>query len=72
MTEKIECEFFLVVNHEGNFQVSENFDNAMDGMGGALRVIRMTAKITPPTFEDVAIDIPDTTGTTEQIEVEAA
>jgi hypothetical protein len=72
MTEKVKCEFFLAINAAGEFEACRDRDEAMYNVDGNCRVIKLTAFVTKPVDQSIIFDIPDTAGTTEQIEVEAA
>jgi len=78
MTEKKEIEIFVAMNEDGDFVAHEDGDEVggilAENHGGSMRrIVKITVCMAPPTIESgPTIDIPDTAGTTEQIEVEAA
>lgn len=78
MTEKAEVKIVVAMNEDGDYVLASSEDVAIEkfdeDIGGyARRVICFTVHMTPPAVEETdEIDVPDTAGTTEQIEVEAA
>ena len=77
MTEKIEIEYFLAIDEEGNTEIDTDATDAAarlaENWGGSVcRIIKLKMKVAPPVIEEAEIDIPDHAGTTESIEVEAA
>ena len=79
MTEKYEIPIFVIIDSDGDYTVGKDQDEAIEvfedtiGGSGPRRIVKLTARLTLPEVEDgPTIDIPDTAGTTEQIEVEAA
>jgi hypothetical protein len=69
MTEKTECEFYLAIDECGDWAVSEDADDVMDGRVGAVRVIKFTAHVTRPAVEKLTVDVPDTAGQPATVEV---
>lgn len=69
MTKKIECEFYLAIDACCDWSVSEDVDNAMDGKCGAVRIIKFTAHVTPPTTEELTVDVPEATGQAATVEI---
>jgi hypothetical protein len=76
--ERTTCEIFLVVDADGSYEVGpdqdaaqEAFDNNIGG-NGPRRVIKITAKLTPPQAIEAEIDISDEAAETKQVETEAA
>jgi hypothetical protein len=79
MTDKVTCEIYLVINEDGDYEVGPDYDTAIDafenshGGSGPRRIVKLTAKITPPQIEDGGeIDVPDEAGETKEVETEAA
>jgi hypothetical protein len=76
MTEKIEIEVWVAIDADGEYDVGTDSDDAVgrysDNVGGsgALRVVKLTLKISPPKPTEAEIDVPDTAG--ETVEGETA
>lgn len=76
MSEKKTCEIYLAINEEGDYSVHVDADGVAEQMnedcGGACRrVIKLIVNVTPPTLDEVEIDVIETAGAIEKIEVEA-
>jgi hypothetical protein len=69
MTEKTECKFYLAIDENGDWAVSDDVDIAMDNRVGAVRCIKFTAHVTPPAVEELTVDVPDTAGQPATVEV---
>ncbi len=77
MTDKVQCEFYLAVNEDGGFIVCKDEEDALtklgeDEGGYHARVVKITAKLTPPQATEAEIDISDEAGETKAVETEAA
>ena len=77
MTDKVTCELFIAMNEDGGWIVTTEEGEALAELGNQeggylARVVKITAKITPPVLTEAQIDIPDEAGETKQIDVEAA
>lgn len=69
MSEPTTAEIYLVMDPDGDYAVGVDFDeatanyNEMYGSPGPLRIVRLTARMTPPCVEDgPAVDVPDAAG----------
>jgi hypothetical protein len=56
---KSRCEFYLVIDENGDFQVNIDRDDALDSLAGAVRVVAVTILVRSPEDETVEVDIPD-------------
>lgn len=78
MPDQHELEFFVSVNEDGDSEVDFNATDARDRLiensgGMSIRTVKVRMTITlPEADEEVEVDVPDSAGTTEKIEVEAA
>lgn len=78
MTEKFTHEIHVSINDDGDIQVGLEAEESSERLRAdttcyAIRTIKLTLKFAAAQIEDgPTIDIPDTAGSTEQIEVEAA
>lgn len=77
MTEKTFVEVYVVIDSVGDYTVGVDRDSALEtyaediGSTDALRVLKLTLKVTPPDQEELEpIDVPDNVGTTDRINVE--
>jgi hypothetical protein len=73
---KTTFDVFLIVDSDTYYAVGSDLDDAMEhyrdkvGGNGPLRVVRITALVTPPQIEDAEVDVADSFG--ELIKAEAA
>ena len=77
MTEKVECEIWIAINEDGAWVTGEDVDSTVEKLMSeytsfAIRTVKITAKITPPTIIKTELDIPDEAGEIRQIEATAA
>src|SRR5262249_19878663 len=75
MPDKIDCEIYLAINEDGDYEVATTDGDAAqllsENSGGAMiRIVRITAKIAPPKATEVTLDVPDEAGETVESEVE--
>ena len=73
MPDKVEAEIFIAMNEDGDYVVSADENEVLElfdsDVGGICRkVVKLTAKITPPVVEEVSVDVPDTAGETTEVE----
>jgi hypothetical protein len=55
-----ECEFFLAVNDEGEWDVSQDKDSVCDNLpSGPTRIIRFLVLLAPPVTETAKLTVPD-------------
>lgn len=72
MTEKLECEIFLAMNEYREWRVSKDDVDVFDDLAGAVRLVKLTAKIAPPVMTEVTIDVPDEVDEPVEAQAEAA
>lgn len=76
MPEKKTCEIYLAINEDGDYEVGDIDETAVDRLGEnyggyARRFVKIVVKITPPTIAEAEVDVPDDAGETVKIEAEA-
>ena len=77
MTDKMECEIFIVMDDCGNYAVGATADEVNEvfdrDIGGSVRrTAKIIAKMAPAVLSEATVDIPDEAGSTDQVEAEAA
>jgi hypothetical protein len=76
MTKKVECEFFLSMNEEGDWEINTDAGDAAtalveNALGGVcIRTVKITVKMTPPEVTEAEVDVADEAGETSNLDVE--
>ena len=73
MTHKTAAEIYIAMNEDGHYEVGTNEEEAterlMDQAGGQMcRIVKITARMTPPAITHAAVDIADDAGETTEVE----
>jgi hypothetical protein len=74
MADKTLVEIYVAMNESGEYAIDTDEEGAstrlMENSGGfRCRIIKINAKIAPPTLIEADLDVPDEAGKTEDIEV---
>jgi hypothetical protein len=72
MSDKIEIEFFVAINQDGEYGVSTDIDSVCDDLSvGATRIVSFKLMIAPPKISETKIDIPDETSGEPSVTINA-